>query len=301
MLPRREIRQSWLYREMHTKSIAATRAIAARYGDAFGFVYVGGYPKSGTTWISRMIADYLELPFPQDYALPLAFRCLVHHHWEHRPAFDRSFYVIRDGRDVMISEYMNLMYGVRARRERIARFGRLSSLERLLLLRAGRDARLLRRMERRFGVGFDPSDVARHLPGFLEANLTRPFSEAVPATWPRHVRAWLRKGRNTTFLRYEDMVRDGQGTLERAIASSTTTDVDREGVRRVIDRHSFRRVTGREAGEEDRTHLARKGIVGDWRNHFTPEAAEIFRRHAGDVLIELGYEPDDGWVSRVAT
>ncbi len=39
----------------------------------------------------------------------------------------------------------------------------------------------------------------------------------------------------------------------------------------------------------------RKGVIGDWRNHFRAEHREIFKAVAGDVLIDLGYERDSDW------
>jgi hypothetical protein len=39
----------------------------------------------------------------------------------------------------------------------------------------------------------------------------------------------------------------------------------------------------------------RKGIVGDWRNHFTPKVKERAKELIGEALIELGYEKDLDW------
>lgn len=39
----------------------------------------------------------------------------------------------------------------------------------------------------------------------------------------------------------------------------------------------------------------RKGKIGDWRQHFTAEHKAAFLKHAGDLLIELGYEKDRSW------
>lgn len=39
----------------------------------------------------------------------------------------------------------------------------------------------------------------------------------------------------------------------------------------------------------------RKGLIGDWRNHFAPEHKAAFKRVAGRLLIELGYEKDSDW------
>jgi hypothetical protein len=39
----------------------------------------------------------------------------------------------------------------------------------------------------------------------------------------------------------------------------------------------------------------RKGMIGDWRNHFTPEHTRAFKRVAGDLLMQLGYEASLDW------
>ncbi len=39
----------------------------------------------------------------------------------------------------------------------------------------------------------------------------------------------------------------------------------------------------------------RKGIVGDWRNHFSEDHRRVFKQVAGDLLIRLGYEKDTNW------
>lgn len=49
---------------------------------------------------------------------------------------------------------------------------------------------------------------------------------------------------------------------------------------------------GRRRGSEDLTSHYRKGVAGDWANHFTPVHAEAFRAHFGDLLERLGYGSD---------
>ncbi len=39
----------------------------------------------------------------------------------------------------------------------------------------------------------------------------------------------------------------------------------------------------------------RSGRVGGWRQVFTPEHKRLFKQVAGDLLVRLGYEKDDGW------
>jgi len=43
------------------------------------------------------------------------------------------------------------------------------------------------------------------------------------------------------------------------------------------------------------TRTFRKGIIGDWKNHFTPAHKQAFKEVAGQLLIDLGYEKDFNW------
>ncbi len=39
----------------------------------------------------------------------------------------------------------------------------------------------------------------------------------------------------------------------------------------------------------------RKGMPGEWREHFTPELKQLFKDEAGDILIRMGYEVHHDW------
>ncbi len=43
------------------------------------------------------------------------------------------------------------------------------------------------------------------------------------------------------------------------------------------------------------TPTFRKGNVGGWKWHFTERVTDVFKEHAGDWLVQLGYEQDDNW------
>ena len=80
--------------------------------------------------------------------------------------------------------------------------------------------------------------------------------------------------------------------------------VELDRIRSSVSENSFesttRRLYGtqRETGTADNTRFVRKGIVGDWKNHFSREAAEVFAGLAGATLVRLGYEPDEQWIDR---
>lgn len=52
---------------------------------------------------------------------------------------------------------------------------------------------------------------------------------------------------------------------------------------------------GRKPGEEDVKNHYRKGLAGDWINHFSKRHIDFFKEHYNDLLIKLGYERGYNW------
>jgi lipopolysaccharide transport system ATP-binding protein len=71
--------------------------------------------------------------------------------------------------------------------------------------------------------------------------------------------------------------------------------VSPELVREAILAHRFENLAGRPRGQEDRSSHERKGIAGDWRNHFTPRITQAFKARFGGLLVATGYEPGLDW------
>ena len=257
--------------------------------------FVGGFPRSGTTWICRMVAHYLALPwFDMDDPV-LGFRGVMHHHWNYHPTLKQSVYVIRDGRDVMVSKYVRKMKGYVARKEDLSDLGKYSPVKGLAYT-GGRFASVARQFKHLYGSKFDPWDVEHNMTKYIEYEMQEPSDPGTKSPWPVHVRDWLEHVEVITAVKYEDMLMDPESTLSGLLEDYLDEAPNQEEVSHIVDRFSFKRLTGRSPGEEDRGSFARKGIHGDWRNYFNAASRALFNDYAGDLLIELGYERDDNWV-----
>jgi len=93
-------------------------------------------------------------------------------------------------------------------------------------------------------------------------------------------------------LRFEALLSDFR--LEMGLALDhlgvDLSDAGDDILSRMEDQYSFEALSGgRTAGEENRNSHYRKGVAGDWRNHFDHEVATIFDEVYGDVCDRLGY------------
>lgn len=99
---------------------------------------------------------------------------------------------------------------------------------------------------------------------------------------------WLEKP-EVLCLRFEDLILDIDSSLERVLDY-----LEAKGAW-IAHTHSDAIVLIRKNIAPKKSGTFRKGVPGDWREHFTDENKSVFKQIAGDLLIKLGYEPDDQW------
>lgn len=63
----------------------------------------------------------------------------------------------------------------------------------------------------------------------------------------------------------------------------------------LLEDYSFESLAGRQPGVEDKHSHYRKGVHGDWKNYFDERLVNKFKALTGDLVIELGYESDNSW------
>jgi len=118
------------------------------------------------------------------------------------------------------------------------------------------------------------------------------FMEKTSSEWALFVTAWLAE--DALIVHYEDLLRDAAAEVKRIISSlklsvaehmihAAVQNNTKEAMRRTFE-NTFRHNT-----------FVRKGVQGDWKNHFDQRHKVAVKRLAGDVLVALGYEKDNNW------
>jgi lipopolysaccharide transport system ATP-binding protein len=107
-------------------------------------------------------------------------------------------------------------------------------------------------------------------------------------------RSWVESGED--WIRYEDLLENDVALLEHVLIDRCRLEISRDRFREAVASCRFDKLSGgRPRGVEDPYSHARKGVSGDWSNHFTPRIKREFKERFGDILIRSGYERDYDW------
>jgi hypothetical protein len=191
---------------------------------------------------------------PEAYYLRRALGNWWNYGIKHSPC--KSFVVIRDLRDTLVSLYFSTKYSHKLITDQLAE---------------------LRQK-------LDSLDTENGLMYMLDEVL--PSSVDIQASWVG--------AKDVSLLRYEDILGNEYAFFENLIRYCEI-DIDRNRLHDIVRYNIFEAATGRKPGQEDVNAHLRKGIAGDWQNHFTDRIKAEFKKRYGELMIKTGYEKDLNW------
>lgn len=256
------------------------------FGDRYpqSTLFIAGLPKSGTTWLEKMIASYEgfhELMIPE----------VASHEMKHGGSHD---YELPD--------------------DMFTRFDQALVLTKMHVHGSTHNARVLKDSNIRYVVLYrDLRDVAvsnffyvRNTPWHPEHHVYKGvdtqeglaiFAQRTLPAYAQWVRSW-HKNRDpsiSAIIRYEQLLADDRNVLKQVAKLFQLDDSD-QTIERITQRNSFKSMSGgRSVGESNENAFARKGVAGDWVNHFNDELRKQYKEAIGDFLIEFGYEQSQDW------
>jgi hypothetical protein len=127
----------------------------------------------------------------------------------------------------------------------------------------------------------------------MEAGLGLLMDEWLP-TCARIQLSWVKTGER--LIRYEHLLEHDLVILESLLLDEFQLPINRRVLKAAVLDNRFERQThGRMRGQEDVNVHERKGVAGDWHNHFSDAIKCKFKNRFGSVLITTGYERDLDW------
>ncbi len=215
----------------------------------------------------------------------------------------RGFHVVRDPRDILVSAYFSHLNSHPTDewpelKDHRARLQSVSKDEGLMLeLDFSRPF-----FEDMDGWDYQQDNVLeihmedltqRPLPSFVEIMSYLEMIDSDPAPGLRdQFRQWARRSNRLSFKGSRFMP-GGVPLVPAPRHRMCTMPVD--GVKAIVASRTFERLTGRKKGQENAHSHLRKGVPGDWRNHFSPEHVRAFKATYNSLVLNLGYESDPDW------
>ena len=104
-----------------------------------------------------------------------------------------------------------------------------------------------------------------------------------------------RKPDNVKLVKYEDLKERPEDILTEILGFLQVND-GKAVVAKCVKANTFEKLSGGgKPGESESQSFYRKGVVGDWRNYFSQENVDLFKRLAADTLIAAEYETSQDW------
>lgn len=247
-------------------------------------LFIAGLPKSGTSWLESMVAEY---PGYQKNMIPEAIKFEQWNKGSHFLELKKEWFR-------PLNESLTVL--------KLHNYG------------SANNAGILKELDIHYVVLYrDLRDVAVsyyfyvrntwHHPEYedykemgIEDGLMH-FARTLLPEFKKWIYSW-QKNIDTELgmmVRYEDLKSDTYGVFKR-IVEHYELPGDKKTLKNIIEKYSFENLSdGRQRGEENTSSFFRKGISGDWQNHFTPDLKRIFKEQVGDFLIEFEYENDYVW------
>ena len=235
-------------------------------------IYVSSWPKSGSTWLTRLLGDVLNSPtggcMPEQDTKEVATE-----------GQDRSGnYIVRKGHVVLVD---NATGPVVPAPHRLS-WNQLTNEKIVFLVRAPRDICV---------------SGAWHWRCSIEVFMNRMIKGDVArcGRWDEYISEWSKfnldwgENGNSIVIKYEDLLSVVYNEI-RNILAYLGCGYNQVFVYEAVKRNRFDvRSIGKD-GKELRRNNMRKGIAGDWKNHFTPQMNDRMWSEFGWMMEKLGYK-----------
>lgn len=253
-------------------------------------IIVCGYPKSGTTFSTRLVAQLLSCPstgfwgFHGDTFVTEGQEresdliCYQSHHpYEDltrvsKLPIHKIIYVVRDPRDIVVSGAFHFS------------FFRATTLKWLNLIRPKKAQILVKKFfayskSRRYNIN--------RMLGMLESG--DPLIDHAHWAWDFHLDSYM-IAPDVLILRYEDLIQKGPETARKVLEYGGVTKTEAQ-IASDLEAQSFkqRKSDFQNANDKLKDRHLRKGVAGDWKNHLTESDCERIKARFGKLMHKLGY------------
>lgn len=129
--------------------------------------------------------------------------------------------------------------------------------------------------------------MTANLPLFYEAVKSSRFP--IRFSWKNQVANFFSANRDKIYTRYEDLLRNPYAELIYLL-NHLNIEPDISLIKDAIELYSFKNQKKQTSNAGQMSSHLRKGISGDWVNHFTSSLSQRILNDLGNEMSLLGYE-----------
>ncbi len=281
-------------------------------------IYIVGFPKSGNTWLTRLLADILDAPAGSvldhndkreiasdlNEALakgtrPSGYKVIKTHFLtevlmkKYDPGIKRIAYIQRDFRDIVISAffYKHRKINIRESDVILSKFSNVLRRGPLGILRYYRSRWLLWKCLNSICIQWEAKlkEVGswnKHIENALEFSVRNPHVHMAFTTYE----AMLHDAKSVALdiLRKLDLEVPPDYKIELAVEMQSFKN-KKKYLESLPDNCAIPR------GKEFNIKFMRKGVSGDWKNFFSSKMAQRLHEAVGDSLLKYGFENNPEW------
>lgn len=238
-------------------------------------IIIVGYPKSGTTWLSRLISELVSCPLIGDWGydnIEALYREGIdrvseyqvyksHHSFNELEKVSskniyKIIYIIRDPRDVVISglHYFNFLPKLLAEKEGLKINPVLIKTYNKLVSNKEKKRQMTQAV-------------------LLGNNFINPW---LNLSWKDHYMPYHEN--NIHFIKYEDLIDFPINECKKILAYLGVSS-NQDHIKHSIDKQSFQKIKLNISNINDKhlNKLLRKGVYGSWEKEFTKEEVNLFK------------------------
>lgn len=225
-------------------------------------IYVVEHPRSGATWLQRLLSDILKAPLNTAVGLDGTFstqywgegevedRYTIHKSHS-RTRQGKTIFVYRDPRDMFVSAWHYNRKGEQTLYQKIERY------------------------------------------------LTQEYHDPDADSYGRYqsfMEIWYKTGLAEAMIKYEDLHLEPQKHIYRVIRMVTGERVSVQEINNAYFRHEFSHELNQ---RPELNHSMWKGKIGTWKEYFTRREADLVQYYLGDLMLDMGYIDSPDWVHEV--
>ncbi|EDX85405.1 Sulfotransferase domain superfamily [Synechococcus sp. PCC 7335] len=233
-------------------------------------IVVTEFPKSGGSWISSMLGEVLSLPNRDIYVQPGfdLFDIASHPWYSQADALDIPPQCVVKSHELPHSSLINF------------------DATYIHLIRDGRDVAVSKWFfDQKFCVD---NGIRTALPtNFYE------YVIKTAAEWSSYVNSWLQQ--SVITVRYEDFLAAPVQSLGNLLAQMGYEERPLVTLEACVAKFSKKNFSASFDKTFKHNTFVRKGIAGDWVNHFNHHHVDGFKSVANDTLLLLEYESTSAW------